>query len=172
MAKKLADWVNEEVNEVKDRSVRWLSERFFFRDPMRSICSDAEFFFAPADGVIIYQKRVRQDESVIEIKGKNYTLREAMREPDYIAEESLVIGIFMTFYDVHVNRVPYPGVLSHRELDSIDSFNRPMLAMENGLVDDLVIDHDAADSPESQLVGGPIQKNKKFTLISKLKIKT
>ncbi|HAH99535.1 MAG TPA: hypothetical protein DCO70_09360, partial [Verrucomicrobiales bacterium] len=26
------------------------------------------------------------------------------------------------------------------------------------------IDHDAADSPESQLVGGPIQKNKKFTL--------
>ena len=82
---------------------------------------------------------------MIEIKGKNYTLREAMREPDYIAEESLVIGIFMTFYDVHVNRVPYPGVLSHRELDSIYSFNRPMLAMENGLVDDLVIDHDVAD---------------------------
>jgi phosphatidylserine decarboxylase len=145
VAKKLTDWVNEEVNEVKDRSVRWLSERFFFRDPMRSICSDPGFFFAPADGVIIYQKRVKLDESVIEIKGKNYTLREAMREPDYTVEESLVIGIFMTFYDVHVNRVPYPGVLSYRELDSIDSFNRPMLAMENALVDDLTIDHDAAD---------------------------
>lgn len=145
MAKKLEDWVNEEVNEVRDQSVRWLSERYFFRDPMRSIYSDSDYFFAPADGVIIYQRKVSQSDPVIEIKGKNYTLREAMREPEYAAEESLVIGIFMTFYDVHVNRVPYPGVLSYRELEAIDTFNRPMLAMENALVDDLTIDHDSAD---------------------------
>lgn len=145
MAKLLADWVKDDVSEVKGRSVRWLSERHFFRDPMRPIQSDTDFFFSPADGVVIYQKRVKQDDPVVEIKGRNYTLREAMREPSYEVEESLVIGIFMTFYDVHVNRVPYPGVLSFRELEPIDSFNRPMLAMENALVDELVIDHDTAD---------------------------
>ncbi len=145
MAKLLADWVNQDVTKVRGRSVRWLSERHFFRDPMRPIQSDSDYFFSPADGVIIYQRRVRQDEAVVEIKGRNYTLREAMREPSYEVEESLVIGIFMTFYDVHVNRIPYPGVLSFRELEPIDSFNRPMLAMENALVDDLIVDHDTAD---------------------------
>ncbi len=145
MAKQLSDWVNEEVSEVRDRSIRWLSERHFFRDPTRPMFSDTDYFFSPADGVIIYQRRVRRDEPVVEIKGRNYTLMEAMRDPSYRAEESLVVGIFMTFYDVHVNRVPYPGVLSYRALEPIDSFNRPMLAMENALVDDLVIDHDAAN---------------------------
>ncbi|MDP6860587.1 MAG: phosphatidylserine decarboxylase [Verrucomicrobiales bacterium] len=145
MAKILSDWVNEEVSEVKGRSVRWLSERHFFRDPMRSIQSDTDYFFSPADGVIIYQRRVSQEDSVIEIKGQNYTLKEALRDPNYSAEFSLVIGIFMTFYDVHINRVPYPGILSYRELEPIDSFNKPMLAMENSIVDDLTIDHDAAE---------------------------
>jgi len=58
---------------------------------------------------------------------------------------SLVIGIFMTFYDVHINRIPYPGVLSYRELEPIESLNRPMLAMENSLIDELTVDHDNAD---------------------------
>ena len=145
MAQQLSKWVSEVVNPVRKRSVRWLSERYFFRDPLRPIQSDWDYFFSPADGVIIYQKRVGQDDPVVEIKGKNYTLREAMREPSYDAEESLVIGIFMTFYDVHINRVPFPGILSYRELDPIDSFNRPMLAMENAIIDDLVVDHDHAD---------------------------
>jgi phosphatidylserine decarboxylase len=112
---------------------------------MRSIQSDTDYFFAPADGIIIYQKRVRQEDSVIEIKGQNYTLKEALRDPNYSAEFSLVIGIFMTFYDVHINRIPYPGILSYRELEAIDSFNKPMLAMENSIVDDLTIDHDSAE---------------------------
>ena len=145
MAKSLHEWASQDIAAVKDRPLRWLSENHFFRDPMRAMQSDANYFFAPADGVIIYQRRVGLDETLVEIKGKNYTLREAMREPSYTAEESLIVGIFMSFYDVHVNRVPYPGILSFRELEPIDSFNRPMLAMENSLVRDLVIDHDHAD---------------------------
>ena len=144
MAKLLADWVKDDVSDVKGRSVRWLSERHFFRDPMRPIQSDRDFFFSPADGVIIYQKIVRGDEAVIEVKGKNYSLKEAVRDPEYPSGMSLVIGIFMTFYDVHVNRIPYPGVLSYRELEPIESHNRPMLAMENALIDDLTVDHDSA----------------------------
>ena len=49
-------------------------------------------------------------ELLIEVKGKNYSLKEAVRDPEYPSGMSLVIGIFMTFYDVHVNRIPYPGV--------------------------------------------------------------
>ncbi len=45
----------------------------------------------------------------------------------------------MTFFDVHVNRVPYPGRLSYRQLDPIDTFNRPMLEVEKNLLEDLQV---------------------------------
>ncbi len=40
----------------------------------------------------------------------------------------------MTFYDVHVNRIPYAGRLSYKTLDPIDTYNYPMLGVERGLV--------------------------------------
>jgi len=67
---------------------------------------------------------VKPEEPIVKIKGKAYTLRDAMRDPEY-KEPSLVIGIFMTFFDVHVNRIPYPGQLSYKELDPIDTYFRP-----------------------------------------------
>lgn len=45
-----------------------------------------------------------------------------MRDNSY-NKESLVIGIFMTYYDVHINRVPYAGNPSYSELDTIGSYN-------------------------------------------------
>jgi phosphatidylserine decarboxylase len=50
---------------------------------------------------------------------------------------SLVLGIFMTFYDVHINRIPYAGRLCYRELDPIDSYNYPMLDVEKDLLGEL-----------------------------------
>ncbi|MBB5960598.1 phosphatidylserine decarboxylase [Saccharothrix tamanrassetensis] len=133
MVKSLREWVTEDVDPVRDRSVVWLSEHHFFRDPMRSVYVDPAYFFAPADGIIIYQAVVEPDAPVVEIKGSSYTLRDAVRDDSY-DEVSLVIGIFMTFYDVHVNRVPYSGRLTYRELDAIDSVNRPMLHVEHELL--------------------------------------
>ena len=143
MAKSLQEWVEGDVSKLRGQSVRWLSERHFFRDPMRPIYSDPDYFFSPADGIIIYQKTVEPDQPLVEIKGCNYSLKEAMRDPGY-AHESLVIGIFMTFYDVHVNRIPYAGVVSHKELEPVASYNRPMLPMEESIVNDLRVDHDHA----------------------------
>jgi phosphatidylserine decarboxylase len=60
-------------------------------------------------------------------------------------QECLVIGIFMTMYDVHINRLPYRGFLSYKQLDPLRTLNRPMLDVEHALVDDLTIDHDRAD---------------------------
>ena len=143
MAKTLEAWVDEEVEAVRGKPVRWLSENHFFRDPLRAVYSDPAYFFAPADGILLYQKVVEPDERVVAIKGRDYTLREAMRDPSY-DQRSLVVGIFMTFYDVHVNRLPYSGRLSYRELEPIDTYNYPMLPVETALVDELEIDLDDA----------------------------
>jgi len=136
MPKSLEQWMAEDVAPVQDRSVVWLSERHFFRDPVRPTFSDTNYFFSPADGVILYQKVVDPDESIVDIKGVDYSLRDAMRDGDF-DHRSLVIGIFMTFYDVHINRIPYPGRLSYRMLEPIDTFNHPMLATEKAIVEDL-----------------------------------
>ena len=136
MAKTLSEWFDKDVAEVRDKSMRWLSEQYFFRDPNRPVYSDTDYFFPPADGVVLYAKVVEPDQSIINIKGKSYSLQTAMRNDNY-DKTSLVIGIFMTFYDVHVNRVPYPGYLSYRELDTIDTYNYPMLFVEKDILDDV-----------------------------------
>jgi len=144
MAKNLEEWVETEVRTHADKSVAWLSQFHFFRDPIRPSYSDTSYFFSPADGVILYQKEVRPDESIVDIKGRPYSLRDALRDSDF-STPSLVIGIFMTFFDVHVNRVPYPGQLSYKELDPIDTLNHPMLDVEKSIFDDLHIPTDSLE---------------------------
>jgi phosphatidylserine decarboxylase len=133
MATPLRDWLENTVRRVKNRPLRWLSERYFFRDPVRPVYNDPDYFFSPADGIIIYQQRVAAGDTLIDIKGKPYSLRDAMRDDSYGAE-SLVIGIFMTLYDVHVNRIPYAGRLSYTPLPPLETFNHPMLDVERELL--------------------------------------
>src|SRR5512143_2373111 len=93
MSKTVSDWIESDVEPYQDKSVAWLSQFHFFRDPIRPTYSDLNWFFSPADGIIIYQRRVRAEEPIVEIKGKAYSLRDALRDEAYRAE-SLVIGIF------------------------------------------------------------------------------
>ncbi len=144
MAKKLNDWIETDVRPYQDKSVAWLSQYHFFRDPIRPTYSDLSYFFAPADGIILYQRQVRPDERIVEIKGRAYSLQDALRDPDY-KTPSLVIGIFMTFFDVHINRVPYPGRLSYREMDPIDTYNHPMLDVEKSIVQALHVPTDSLE---------------------------
>jgi phosphatidylserine decarboxylase len=133
MAKTLKQWLSTDVEKVRGKPMRWLSEQYFFRDPARPLYSDPTFFFAPADGIVLYAKQVLPLQDIIEIKGKPYSLQSALRDQDY-DKPSLVIGIFMTFYDVHINRIPYAGRLCYRELDPIDSYNYPMIDVEKDLL--------------------------------------
>ena len=144
MAKTLEQWLESEVHPYRRKSVAWLSQFHFFRDPIRPSYSDMSYFFSPADGVILYQRVVKPEEPIVEIKGRAYTLRDALRDPDF-AEPSLVIGIFMTFFDVHVNRIPYPGMLSYKELDPLDTYNHPMLDVEKNIFDDLRIPNESLE---------------------------
>ena len=98
MAKSFKEWAASDVDAGRRMSIRSLSEDFFFRDPIRPRYSDSNYLFSPADGVILYQRIVAADEPLVEIKGREYTLRQAVRNDDFRAR-SLVIGIFMTTYD-------------------------------------------------------------------------
>ena len=136
MPKTLKEWIETEVKEVSAKPLRWLSEQYFFRDPARPMFSNTRFFYPPADGIILYAKQVAPNESIVDIKGKPYSLKTAMRDSDY-DKESLVIGIFMTFYDVHINRIPYAGRLSNKELESINTYNFPMINVEKDIINDI-----------------------------------
>lgn len=144
MAMPVAEWVRQDVRRARRHPLKWLSETYFFRDPVRGTCTDPDHFFAPADGILLYQRDLAPEEPLCEIKGCPYTLREAMRMPD-LRGRCLVIGIFMTLYDVHVNRVPYSGLLSYRELPPIQSHNQPMLAVEQALLHGHPFPSDDAD---------------------------
>ncbi len=138
VAKSIEEWVADEVRPYEDKPIGWLSEYHFFRDPARPTFTDPSFFFAPADGIVVYQEEVAPTDRLVEIKGQIYTLQEAMRDKTY-DRRSLVIGIFMTFFDVHINRIPHPGRLSYKALDPIDTYNHPMLSVEKSILDDLRI---------------------------------
>jgi phosphatidylserine decarboxylase len=45
----------------------------------------------------------------------------------------------MTFYDVHVNRIPLAGTLSYRHVDPLVTHNAPMLDVEKELLEKLRI---------------------------------
>ena len=137
MAEKLEDWLNGEVAELSKRSIGELSSTFFFRDPIRPTHIDYNHFYSPADGTILYQKIAQPGEQVLEIKGIDYTLQDVMGDKTY-NKPSLVIGIFMSFYDVHINRIPYGGVLKYKNLEPIESTNKPMLAVEKDLLNKVI----------------------------------
>jgi len=134
MAQYLEDWLEGEVAELSKLKVGELSNTFFFRDPMRPNYVDHRHFYSPADGTILYQKVVQNaTDPIVEIKGMNYTIQDVLGDKTY-DKPSLVIGIFMSFYDVHINRIPYPGILQYKGLDPIESTNKPMLAIEKDIL--------------------------------------
>lgn len=138
MAKSLEKWLDTDVEKVIKYPIDRLSNEFFFRDPPRPMHIDSSHFYSPADGVILYQKVIHNPkEAIVEVKGVNYTLQDVMGDPEY-DKPSLVIGIFMSFYDVHINRIPYGGVLTFKGLDTIESNNKPMLALEKDILEAVI----------------------------------
>jgi phosphatidylserine decarboxylase len=66
---------------------------YFFRDPERSIPDDANLVLSPADG------------KVIEIVDEN--------EGEYLQMAAKRVSIFLSVFDVHVNRIPISGTVGH-----------------------------------------------------------
>jgi len=66
---------------------------FFFRDPNRTFAAEPGLLVSPADGKVI---KVEQLES-----------------HSFVGGAATKISIFLSVFDVHVNRVPASGVVSH-----------------------------------------------------------
>lgn len=71
----------------------WLFTLAFFRNPMRTPHGGEQSLIAPADGVVA-------DISEVD-------------EPDYLKGRAIRIGIFLSVFDVHVNRSPVRGAIEY-----------------------------------------------------------
>ncbi|MBU8847895.1 MAG: phosphatidylserine decarboxylase family protein [Desulfobacterales bacterium] len=64
---------------------------WFFRDPDRDIPQDEKSLVSPADGKVI--------------------IVEKQEKCDYLPEPCIKVSIFMNVFNVHVNRIPFDGVV-------------------------------------------------------------
>jgi len=139
----LKEWVNsDEIKKIQNMPKGKMFSTAFFRDPMRVIIINHDLFYAPADGVVLYAKEY-DPKDFLEIKGKEFPLTDLLADKDY-KERSLVIGIFMTGFDVHINRVPASAhYIDIRLTNNIYTHNVSMIMAENNLLDDFRINKNA-----------------------------
>lgn len=84
----------------------WAAWRYwwFFRDPPRTPPAGIGLV-SPADGTVVYVREVAPDEDVVVIKqGLAAKVKDLVRED--VDAPKIVIGIFMSPFDVHYNRAP------------------------------------------------------------------
>ena len=143
MAKSLKKWIDEDVKQLKRKGNSYLYEMAFFRDPVKPIKVDPQYFFSPCDGTIIDQGVYKPDEEIYNIKGKSFTLKQIMHDDDF-NEECLVINTYMSSYDVHCLRNSYSGVIDYWDSDPIETCNLPMLDSENALFK-RILDYDSME---------------------------
>lgn len=106
----------------------------FYRDPERTTPeTQSDIVISPADGEVIY---VRRSEGGLlpcsTKKGRDYDLVELTKTP-LRADDAYVIGIAMSFLDVHVNRAPIAGKVRLRKHfpGRFGSLGRPEMVYEN-----------------------------------------
>ena len=80
---------------------------WFFRNPDR-VAPAGENIVSPADGTVVYVKGVAPEQDVITIKqGVQARVADIVRED--LALPKILVGIFMSPFSVHYNRVPLAG---------------------------------------------------------------
>jgi phosphatidylserine decarboxylase len=81
----------------------------FFRDPERIPPEKERAVISPADGEIVYVKKINKGEFPFSVKNKNYIPLKELTKEDFILSGGYQIGIGMNFLNVHVNRAPIGG---------------------------------------------------------------
>ena len=105
---------------------------FFYRDPERMPPDRDDVFVSPADGRVVYVHRSRGGVLPVAKKGRAFPLEELTRTP-LRHERALVIGVSMSFLDVHVNRAPIGGrtTLQRHYPGSFGSLRNPEMVFRN-----------------------------------------
>ena len=82
---------------------------WFLRDPPRTPPAQ-EGLLSPADGTVVYVRKVEPGENVVVIKqGVRATVQDILRQD--VDDPKRVIGIFMSPFDVHYNRAPLTATI-------------------------------------------------------------
>lgn len=105
----------------------------FYRDPERTPPHRTDVIVSPADGMVIYVRRSANGVLPFSTKnGRDYKLSELTKTP-FRTEDAVVVGIRMSFLDVHVNRTPCSGRVTFRGHfpGLFGSLRRPEMIFEN-----------------------------------------
>jgi phosphatidylserine decarboxylase len=120
-------------------AVLWL----FYRDPERNVPSGPGLVVSPADGTVIYLRRLEAGEPLRSQKNGALITLEEVRDNAIAGEPLWQVGISMVFTDVHVNRAPIEGrvtlvkhtagkFLSLRRPEALARNERQTLLIERG----------------------------------------
>jgi phosphatidylserine decarboxylase len=106
----------------------------FYRDPNRTPPQvDDDVVISPADGEVVYVRHSKGGMIPSSTKkGRDYQLVELTKTP-LRHEDAIVIGIAMSFLDVHVNRAPVSGRVRLRQHfpGRFGSLGKPEMVYEN-----------------------------------------
>ncbi len=105
----------------------------FWRTPKRTLTAKPNEIVSPADGNIIYIRKVQSGETPISIKNGITAHLSEITQTDLINGESWIIGINMTPFDVHKNCAPVSGqvVLNKHINGSFLSLKDPYAVVRN-----------------------------------------
>ena len=129
MALKKDDWIAKVARPFWKKSTELQDYQLFMRDDPRPVILDPTAFYSCADGIVLYNKIVKNAQEKVEVKGVPYSVDDIMGK-DILDGPCLICGVFMTFADVHINRVPYTGTLEYERMDPITTMNWSMDAQE------------------------------------------
>jgi phosphatidylserine decarboxylase len=105
----------------------------FYRDPERTPPPGEGAVVSPADGVVVYVRRSTAGALPVATKqGRAYALHELVRTP-LKSDDATVVGIALSFLDVHVNRAPIAGAVTaqRRHPGRFASLKDPAAVFEN-----------------------------------------
>jgi phosphatidylserine decarboxylase len=136
MTETIKEFLNrDDIQIIKEHTIGEVMEKDFFRDPLRTITLNRDLFYAPADGIVLYAKEIEADEPY-QVKGADFTIRDMLADENY-KEKSLVVSIFMTALDVHINRVPSSCYyLDAHSTPPLQTHGVSMVMEENDLLED------------------------------------
>ncbi len=109
---------------------------YFHRNPDRKIISDENAVLSPADGKIIYIKKIDNGKIIESIKKKNHMRLTELLDvtgKDVNCETGYIVGIELQLFDIHVTRCPISGkkILDHHVSGRIVSMNNPQFELIN-----------------------------------------
>jgi phosphatidylserine decarboxylase len=115
----------------------------FYHDPEREAPMKENVILSPADGEVIYIKKIEQGEIPVSVKKSRRMKLTELTKTDLLAEGGYLVGIAMNVMNVHVNRAPIQGTvrlikhfkgkfLSLRRAEAVSENESTTTIIENG----------------------------------------